>query len=157
MLQERPGEPHAGAVHQHVGIGSVLGQRRLDAGDRIGRGDIERQRGDLDLALRADARPRLSSGSDCRAISSRSCRARANCLASAARCHAERPVIHLHRPQAGVGRQRRRIRPPPTPAPGSRKFLRQTAMVEFAAAVSPSERRHRIQSAPGAHGRLVAS
>ena len=126
LREERAGEADAGAVHQHVGVGAVLGQRGLDAGDCIGRRDVERQRDHLDLGVGPDGGGRLLQRLGVARDQQQIMPAARELTRQRQADAAGRAGDHRHRPQAGVGRQRRRVGTPPAPAPGGRKFLGQT-------------------------------
>ena len=55
LVVERARKAHAGAVDQHVGVGPLRRQRRLDSGDGIWRGDVGGDGNGLDLELGANA------------------------------------------------------------------------------------------------------
>ena len=67
---KRARQPDAGVVDEHVGVGAMRCQRRLDSRNRVGGRDVERQHDDVDLGLRRGYRAAAcSSGSARRATS----------------------------------------------------------------------------------------
>ena len=117
LVVERARKPHAGTVDEHVGIGPLRRQRRLDSGDGIRRGDVGGDGDGLDLELGADALAaafeRLGPPGDQHQVVAGGCEPAGQRLADALRAAGD----HHHRPQARVGRQRLGVSPPPAPPP----------------------------------------
>ena len=113
---ERARQTDAGVVDEHVGVGAVRGESRVDGGDRLRRGDVDRNGDGLDRELGADVGRRLLQRTATRrATSITSLPAAANRRASSKPMPSEPPVTTTigRRPAkaasaAGSGRHQRR-------------------------------------------------